>query len=86
MTDTAKQLTFDVGGEKPTESVLRMSGGVFTQRELKKGEELHLQVVDADGVVVADGYGRVVSVLFKDTIDEHGTVTATERIQGAKIT
>lgn len=86
MTDTVKQLTFDVGGDKPTESILRVAGGMYTTRELSKGEEVHIQVVDADGQVVADGYGRITTVAFKDKIDEHGSVTATERLQGAKIT
>lgn len=85
MTDTAQQLTFDVGGEKPTESVIRISGGVFTSRELSKGEEIHLQVVDADGQVVAEGYGRVVGVAFKDRFDEHGHVTETERSHSVKV-
>lgn len=52
MTDTAQQLTFDVGGEKPTESLMRISGGVFTARELIKGEEIHLQALRA-----VDRYG-----------------------------
>ncbi len=85
MTDTAQQLTLDVGGEKPTESLLRFSGGLFTARELSKGEEVHLQVVDADGTVVADGYGRVLGVAFKDKVDEHNNVTATERVQSVKV-
>lgn len=85
MTDTAKQLTFDVGGETPTESLLRVSGGIFTSRELQKGEEVHLQVVDADGTVVAEGYGKVVAVGFKDRFDEHGHVTETERSHSVKV-
>lgn len=85
MTDTAQQLTFDVGGEKPTESLLRISGGIFTSRELSKGEEVHLQVVDADGAVVADGYGRVLAIAFKDKADEHNNITATERVQSVKV-
>lgn len=85
MTDTAQQLTFEVGGEKPTESLLRVSGGIYTSRELAKGEEVHLQVVDADGTVVADGYGTVVGVAFKDKRDEHGHVSSTERSHSVKV-
>jgi hypothetical protein len=86
MADQAVQLSFEVGGEPPTSTLLRMSGGVFTHRELRKGEEIHVQVVDADGVVVADGYGRVVAVQFKDTLDkESGDVTGTERIHSVKV-
>ena len=86
MTTVAKQLTFDVGGEKPTESLLRLAGGLFTSRELAKGEEIHVSVADADGQVVAEGYGKVVAVSFKDRFDEHGHVTETERAHSAKVT
>jgi hypothetical protein len=85
MTDTVQQLTFNVGGETPDKSLLRLSGAVFTHRELTKGEEIHLQVVDADGAIVADGYGRVLSVQFKDQYDKDGNVEATERVHGAKV-
>lgn len=84
-TSQPPQLSFDVGGSKPDTAILRMSGGVFVHRQLQKGEEVHVQVVDADGVVVADGYGRVVGILFKDKLDEHGVVTATERVHSVKV-
>lgn len=79
------QLTFEVGGDPPTAALLGFSGKVFVHRELVKGEEVHLQVVDADGTVVADGYGRVVGVAFRDRLDEHGQVTATERVHSVKV-
>jgi hypothetical protein len=81
----APQLTFDVGGEKPSKAVLRFSGGLFLDRELAKGEELHVQVVDTDGQVVGNAYGRIVAVAFKDKVDEHGSVTETERVHFAKV-
>ena len=79
------QLSFEVGGNAPDTSVLRVSGAIFTHRELEKGEEVHMQLVDADGVIVADGYGKVIGVAFKDKLDEVGTVTATERIHSLKM-
>lgn len=86
MADQVQQLTFEVGGEPPTSTLLRMSGGVFTHRELRKGEEVHLQVVDADGQIVADGYGRVIGVAFKDKLDkETGDVVETERVHSVKV-
>lgn len=80
------QLTFDVGGDAPDTAILRLSGGVVLDRELEKGAEIHMQVVGMDGEVVANGYGRVVSVQFKDTLDEHGHVASTERVHGIKLT
>lgn len=84
-TQQPSQLTFNVGGEKPDTAVLRFSGGLMLDRELAKGEELHVQVVDTDGVVVGNAYGRVVTVAFKDKVDEHGSVTSTERVHSAKV-
>ena len=80
-----KQLTFSVGGETPSTAVVRISGAIHVHRELAKGEETHVQVVDADGVCVADGYGAVVAVSFKDRRDEHGSVTETERTHTLKV-
>ena len=79
------QLTFDVGGEKPTVSLAGFSGRLFTHRQLSKGEELHLQVVDADGQTVADGYGRVVGVAFKDKLGKEGELVETERFHSVKV-
>lgn len=79
------QLTFDVGGDTPTSAVLRVTGSIHLHRELAKGEEAHVQVVDADGVCVADGYGTVVAVSFRDRRDEHGNVTETERGHTLKV-
>lgn len=83
---TAPQLSFAVGGDTPDTAILRLSGGVVLHRELEKGSEVHLQVVDTDGQVVADGYGRVISVTFKDRLNEHGQTVSTERVHGIKIT
>ena len=83
--DQQVQLSFEVGGAKPQIAIVRLSGGAVVHRELQKGEEIHMQVVDMDGVVVADGYGKVVQVAFKDKLDEQGTVTASERIHTVKM-
>ncbi len=80
-----KQLTFGVGGEEPTISIVRVSGGATLQQDLDKGDEVHVIVSTMDGEIVADGYGRVVAVAFKDHYDEHGTITQTERVQTVKI-
>jgi hypothetical protein len=86
MDETVQQLSFNVGGTPPEKALVRFSGGVFLARELTKGEEIHLQVVDADGRTVADGYGRVVAVAFKDTLDkETGDVVSSERVHSVKV-
>jgi len=84
-TDERAQLTFDVGGNKPDKAVLRFSGGLMLDRELTKGEELHVQVVDMDGTVVGNAYGKIIAVTFKDKLDEDGFVTSTERVHSAKV-
>lgn len=81
-----QQFTFDVGGAEPDEGILKVGGALHVHRELNKGEEVHVQIVDADGVAVADGYGRVVGIAFRDTIDEHGNVTSTTRIHSIRAT
>lgn len=80
------KLTFDVGGETPEIAILRLSGGIVLERELKKGAEIHIEVTDTlDGQVVANGYGRVTSVRFDDKLDEDGYVQKCERITGIKV-
>lgn len=80
------KLSFNVGGEPPTSAVLRLSGGCRVHREIDKGDELHLQVVDMDGTVVADGYGHIEELTFRDKRDpETNDIVATERIHTARI-
>lgn len=80
----APQLTFDVGGELPEVGLVRFSGSVFVDRDLPKGEEVHLQVVGRDGEILANGYGKVVAVSFKDTVDKYEN-THTERIHSVQV-
>lgn len=80
------ELTFNVGGDKPSRAILSVSGRVHVHRELDKGEEVHLQVVGPDGEIVADGYGRVVGVAFKDKFDKDGELVETERLHQVKVT
>lgn len=80
------QLSFTVGGSMPTKSRARIAGGLFTHREIEKGEELHMQLVDSDGTIVADGYGRVESITFKDVYDKDGELAEVQRVHGVKIT
>lgn len=83
-TATVAQLSFEVGGKQPDQAVIRISGSVHLDKELKKGDEIHLTIGDMDGEVVANGYGRITQVAFKDQMEE-GQVVATERIHTAKV-
>lgn len=79
------QLSFDVGGSPPDLALLRLSGAQSLERELRKGDEVHLALSDADGNVIASGYGRVVGVAFRDRTDHEGFVVGTERIHTVKL-
>lgn len=65
MSATDQQVS-PVGGEPITQTLLRFAGTVFTDRVLSKGEGVHLIVMDDAGEVVANGYGQVEDVAFKD--------------------
>ena len=79
MTDPEVQLSFDVGGAVPQSASLRIGGSAGLSRELRKGEEVYVRVMDADGGVLSDGYAWVVGVEFRDKRDAHGNLTSTER-------
>ncbi len=79
--------SFDVGGEPPDSTIVRVSGVMFADRELHKGEEVHMQIIDTNGVVITNGYGNVATVTFTDRRDkETGEITATQRVHVIKVT
>lgn len=72
---TVQQLSFDVGGESPTSSTLKLRGGSIPVEGIyKKGDTIQL-IVSA----------RISEIAFVDKIDASGYVTATERRQLARI-
>lgn len=81
---THEQLSFAVGGTPPDTGIVRITGGLVIGRDLDKGTEVHLQLVGMDGEVIANGYGHVVAVTFKDTYSE-GVVVSTDRVHTLKI-
>ncbi len=85
VTQQAGQLSFNVGGEVPDVGTLKVSGQLHVHRDLEKGTAVHLQIVDDDGQVVADGYGRCSAVTFKERMEE-GSVVGTERAHTVKLT
>lgn len=86
MSDVQQQITFTVGGNAPDKSLLTIGGRFHADRELRKGEEIHVQVVDTDGEVVANAYGKVVKIAFDDKYDADGELVQTERVHGLKVT
>jgi hypothetical protein len=72
-----RQLSFDVGGQKPSNIKLSFSGTLSIDRQLLKGQELVLHILDQDGEIIADAHGTVVAVAFVDKRDKDGFVTTT---------
>jgi hypothetical protein len=69
------QLSLSVGGKQPTSSSFRMVGGAMPiEGSFKKGETVTLMVEC-----------QVREVAFKDTVDDSGSVTATERRHKATV-
>lgn len=64
----------------PTKSLIRFRGDAFVHRDLERGEELHIQVFDAAGELVSDGYGVIASLAFRDK-RKAGEVVETHRVQ-----
>jgi predicted regulator of Ras-like GTPase activity (Roadblock/LC7/MglB family) len=79
------QLSFDVGGAEPNIASIKVSGGMATGRQLRKGETIQVVVSSADGEVLAQGIGPVTSIAFKDKRNKYGDVESTERAHTVKI-
>jgi hypothetical protein len=79
------RFSFDVGGATPDTATLKIGGTLEVRRELRKGEEIGIRVVDADGQLIADGNGYVTAVAFKDRRDKDGEIVQTERAHTAKV-
>lgn len=79
------QLTFEVGGAKPTVASLKISGGLGIARELRKGEVIGIRIIDADGQMLAEGDGPVTSISFRDKRNKYGDVESTERAHTVKV-
>lgn len=85
MTNDQLRLSFDVGGATPDAATLKIGGSLEVRRELRKGEEIGIRVVDADGQLIADGDGYVTAVAFKDRRDKDGDIVETQRTHTAKV-
>jgi hypothetical protein len=80
------RFSFDVGGATPDTATLKIGGTLGLERELRKGEEVGVRVVDADGQILAEADGYVVAVAFKDQRDKDGEIVQTERAHTARVT
>lgn len=81
----APQLSFDLGraNEPPDIALLKISGALVMHRQLDTRDQVHVQVADDDGEIVADGYLAITAVQFKDHFDEQGHPVGCERIHSA---
>lgn len=79
------RFSFDVGGATPDTATLKIGGTLLLERELRKGEEVGVRVVDADGHVLAQADGYVTAVAFKDRRNGDGEIVETERAHTARV-
>jgi hypothetical protein len=81
-------LSYDVGGDEQLAPLLSasfgVSGKIICFKELSKGTQVHVSIVDADGQVVAAGEGHVRSVGFQEHRPANGPAH-TERLHKIKL-
>ena len=59
-------LTRDIGGSRdPDVASFKVSGAIATFAELQMEAKVHVAITDADGQVIASGYGEVSNIGFK---------------------
>lgn len=86
-TTTRRPPTTTVGGRAPDNSLIRFVRSIaFLDRDLQKGEEIHVQILDTAGNVVGNGYATVDSIEFRDNRDKDGHVVSTDRVALVKLT
>lgn len=64
-------------------TLIRFSGVAFTDRDLDNGDELHITATNADGEIVANGFGTVAAVTHRPRRDNPDVI---ERIHTVKVT
>lgn len=77
ITSRPQQLSFDVGGTRPSQIKLALSGKVPVDRQLLKGQRVAVHIIDDDGEILADAHGTVTAIAFVDKADSDGLVTTT---------
>lgn len=64
------------------DKLIRFSGTAFTDADIDNGDEVHVQVVNDMGGVIADGIGKVAAVTDRPRRDDP---TVIERIFSVKV-
>lgn len=79
MTTVLDQLTldFNVGGHRPDTARLGITGKIDLDKQLHKGENFVIQILDEDNEIIAAGSGTCVAIAFTDKTDKEGNVTTT---------
>lgn len=76
------------GSPPVTETLIRFSGAVFTDRDLERGTPVHVAVALDNGDVIAHGYGQVEEVKDRDVykkIEGERVLDHAERVHVAKV-
>lgn len=84
-TDEAAAAT---GSPPITETLIRFTGAVFTDRDLERGTPVHLTVTIDNGDVIANGYGQVEQISDKDVfkrVEGERVLDHAERVMTAKV-
>lgn len=82
------QLTMKVGGEavgKELFGSIAVAGKIRCERDLNLGDEVRVQVVSAQGEVIASTGAMVAAPAFFEHRDREGYVIAVERAHKAKV-
>ena len=81
----AEQMTLDVGGDPmPILGSFKVSGRLRALTEVEKGASVRVNIVDADGQVIAAALGRVGAITFREH-RKRDTPPWTERAHGVKL-
>lgn len=80
--------TTGTGSPEITETLIRFTGAVFTDRDLERGTPVHISVALDDGTIIANGYGQVEGVTDRDVykrVEGERILDHAERIHTAKV-
>lgn len=73
-----RQLSFDVGGQKPSRMKIGVTGSISIDEQLLKGQRVAVHLLNLEsGELIAESPGTVVAVAFIDKTDKEGFVTTT---------
>ena len=85
---TTEEAPASTGSPAITETLIRFTGAIFTDRDLDRGTPIHVTVTLDNGETVANGYGQVELVADKDVykrVDGERVLDHAERVHTAKV-